>query len=101
MLDAMLDASDAQQLTQYAEEACQLMRIHITKQQGTHAQRYNIRHRQVEYQSGDQIWVWTQIHRQGLSEKLPSQYSEPYKVLCHVSEVNYEVIPDGATLPRF
>lgn len=39
MLDAMLDASDAQQLTQYAEEARQLTRIHITKQQGTHAQR--------------------------------------------------------------
>lgn len=75
MLDAMLphniNASDAQQLTQYAEEACQLTRIHITKQQGTYAQRYNLRHRQVDYQSGDQIWVWAPIHRQGLSEKLP------------------------------
>lgn len=106
-LDAMLphdtDASltsDAEQLTQHAEEARQLARIHITKQQSTDARRYNLRHRQVEYQPGDQVWVWTPIRRQGLSEKLLSRYFGPYKVIRRVSEVNYEVIPDGAASPR-
>ena len=108
MLDAMLphdwdDAlltPDAVQLTQYAEEARQLARLHITQQQIADARRYNSRHREVEYHPGDQVWVWTPVRRQGLSEKLLSRYFGPYKVLRRVSNVNYEVVPDGASAPR-
>lgn len=93
--DASL-TSDAEQVTQHTEEAGQFARIHITKQQSADARRCNLRHRQVEYKPGDQVWVWTPICRQGLSEKLLSRYFGPYKVIRRVSEVNYEVIPDGA-----
>lgn len=107
MLDAMLphdyDAlltPDAEQFTQYAEEARQLARLHITQQQSVDARRYNLRHRQVEYHPGDQVWVWTPVRRQGLSEKLLSRYFGPYKVLRRVSDVNYEVLPDSAMSPQ-
>lgn len=107
MLDAMLphdyDASltpEAEQLTQYAEEARQLARLHITQQQTADARRYNLRHRHVEYHPGDQVWVWTPVRRQGLSEKLLSRYFGPYKVVRRMSDVNYEVVPDGTMSPQ-
>lgn len=107
MLDAMIpydDTSQHEQLApdvedyiQRAEEARQLARVHIRTQQCADARRYNIHHRQVTYEPGDQVWVWTPIRRRGLSEKLLSKYFGPYKVLRRVSEVNYEVIPDGGS----
>lgn len=107
MLDAMLphdlDASltpDAEEFTQFAEEARQLASLHITQQQGTDARRYNLRHRHVEYRPGDHVWVWTPVRCKGLSEKLLSHYFGPYKVLRRVSDVNYEVVPDGVMSPH-
>lgn len=106
MLDAMLPCAaddqlltaDAEEFTNYAEEARQLARNHITKQQATDARRYNDRHRYVVFQPGDKVWVWTPVRRPGLSEKLLNRYFGPYRVLRRLSEVTYEVIPDG-TVP--
>lgn len=104
MLDAMIPyddidqpdqlAPDVEEYIQRAEEARQLARVHIRQQQCTDAIRYNLHHRQVTYEPGDQVWVWTPIRRRGLSEKLLSKYFGPYRVLRRVSDVNYEVIPD-------
>lgn len=105
MLDAMLPCDnidqldltqDAELFVQRAEEARQLARLHIKKQQSIDAHRYNLRHRQVEFQPGDQVLVWTPVRRKGLSEKLLSRYFGPYRVLQRISDVNYEVLPDGS-----
>ncbi|KAM7289119.1 DDE-type integrase/transposase/recombinase [Ixodes scapularis] len=77
MLDAMLPhepavdgSDDAQVVAQRAEEVRQLARLRIQAQQRVDAGRYNLRRRDVHFQPGDRVWVWTPIRRRGLSEKL-------------------------------
>lgn len=102
MLDAMLPHvedddlnADVQEYLQRAEEARQLARVRITDQQLVDAGRYNLRRRDAEYHPGDRVWVWTPIRRRGLSEKLLRRYFGPYQILRRVSQLTYEVIPDG------
>lgn len=107
MLDAMLPfeeehlaTPDAEQFAERAEETRQLARLHIQRQQLSDAARYNIRHREVYYRPGDRVWVWTPIRRPGLSEKLLHRYFGPYKIVQRLSDVTYEVIPDGTAGQR-
>ncbi|KAM7298103.1 Transposon Ty3-I Gag-Pol polyprotein [Ixodes scapularis] len=97
MLDAMLphepsdnQSDDAQVVAQRAEEVRQLARLMIQDQQRVDAGRYNLRRRDVHFQPGDRVWVWTPIRRRGLSEKLLKRYFGPYKVLRRLGELNYE-----------
>ncbi|KAM7285125.1 DDE-type integrase/transposase/recombinase [Ixodes scapularis] len=82
-------------VAQRAEEVRQLARLLIQDQQRVDAGRYNLRRRDVHFQPGDRVWVWTPIRRRGLSEKLLKRYFGPYKVLRRLGELNYEVMPDG------
>lgn len=101
-LDAMLphefddNETGAEEITQRAEAARQLARWRIHEQQECDARRYNLRHRPVTYNIGDKVWVWTPIRRRGLSEKLLRRYFGPYIVLRRISDVTYEVVPDGS-----
>ncbi|KAM7305531.1 DDE-type integrase/transposase/recombinase [Ixodes scapularis] len=103
MLDAMLPHvpaddgnDDAQLISQRAGGARQLARIKIHDQQRVDARRSNLRRRDVHFQPGDRVWVWTPIRRRGLSEKLlMKRYFGPYKVLRRLGDLNYEVMPDG------
>lgn len=102
-LDAMLpNVTDENNLDvaaylQRAEEARQLARLRIKDQQRNDARRYNLRRRDLTYRPGDKVWVWTPVRRRGLSEKLMRRYFGPYKVIRQVGEVDYEVVPDGAS----
>lgn len=102
-LDAMLpNVTDENNLDvaaylQRAEEARQLARLRIKDQQRTDARRYNLRRREVKYKPGDRVWVWTPVRRRGLSEKLLRRYFGPYKVIRQLGELDYEVVPDGAS----
>lgn len=102
MLDTMLPHvededlnSDVDSFLQRAEEARQLARLRIKDQQRLDVRRYNLRHRNTEYKPGDRIWVWTPVRRRGLGEKLLRRYFGPYKVVRHIGELDYEVVPDG------
>ncbi|KAK8786810.1 hypothetical protein V5799_023415 [Amblyomma americanum] len=101
MLDAMLPCVDddltpeAGSFVKQAEQARQLARLHITAQQDTDSRRYNRRHREVTYNIGDRVWVWTPVRQKGLSEKLLHRYFGPYEVLRRVGNVDYEVVPRG------
>ncbi|KAM7290794.1 DDE-type integrase/transposase/recombinase [Ixodes scapularis] len=102
MLDVMLPhepavdgSDDAQVVVQRAEEVRQLARHRIQAQQRVDTGRYNLRRRDVHFQPGDRVWVWTPIRRRGLSEKLLKRYFGPYKVLRRLGDLNYEVMPDG------
>lgn len=102
-LDAMLpNVTDENNLDvaaylQRTEEARQLARLRIRDQQRTDARRYNLRRREVKYKPGDRVWVWTPVRRRGLSEKLLRRYFGPYKVIRQLGELDYEVVPDGAS----
>lgn len=107
MLDAMLPcelddevSQDAELFNQPAEEARQLARLNIQRQQTTDAAHYNSRRREVKYNPGDHVWVWTPIRHPGVSEKLLHRYFGPYKVLRRLTDVNYEVVPDGTVQTR-
>lgn len=106
MLDAMLPHHpdettdvDAQLVCQRAEEARQLARTRIHDQQRTDARRYNLRRRDIQFNPGDKVWLWTPIRRRGLSEKLLKRYFGPYKITRRVGELTYEVLPDGTRTP--
>lgn len=106
-LDAMLpvdndnyEPSDVEEFLQRAEEARQLARHRIRQQQCRDASYYNLRRREVKYQPGDQVWVWTPIRHRGLSEKLLRRYFGPYKVIRQLSDITYEVIPEGQERSR-
>ncbi|KAM7297212.1 DDE-type integrase/transposase/recombinase, partial [Ixodes scapularis] len=86
MLDSMLPqepvddgSDDAQVVPQRAKEVRQLARLRNQDQQHVDAGRYNLRRRDVHFQPGDRVWVWTPIRRRGFSEKLLERYFGPYK----------------------
>lgn len=54
---------------------------------------YNFCRREVVFQPGDR--VWTPIRRRSRSEKLLKRDSGPHKVIRHLGDLNYEVLPDG------
>lgn len=89
--NGMITGTDIDDIAQRAEEARQIARFCIRKQQETDARKYNLRQRSVEYRPGDLVWVWMPIHRRGLSEKL-RRYFRPYKVICRLSDANYEAV---------
>lgn len=100
-LDAMLlpthcsnVVTDAAEFARCAEEARQLARMRIRYQQHNDANRYNLRHRDVTYQPGDKVWVWTPIRQRGRSEKLLRRYFGPYRIVQRLGDVTYEVIPE-------
>lgn len=103
MLDSMLlpeestvTTADAEEIARRAEATRQIARQRIRRQQAIDAQRYNLRHRNVTYTPGEQVWVWSPIRRRGHSDKLMRRYFGPYKVVRRTSDVNYEVLPEGA-----
>lgn len=107
MLDAMLLPnetetlpSDAEEFTRCAEAARHLARCRIRHQQSVDAHRYNQRHKEVVYQCGDQVWIWSPVRLRGRSEKLLRRYFGPYTVVRRLGDVTYQVIPEGTVRSR-
>lgn len=102
MLDSMLlpdestvATADAEEIAQRAEVTRQQALQRIRYQQANDARQCNARHRPVEYRPGELVWVWSPVRRRGHSEKLMRRYFGPYKALRQISDVNYEVVPQG------
>ncbi|GBN05225.1 hypothetical protein AVEN_135331-1 [Araneus ventricosus] len=68
-----------QQLITRAEEARQIAKLHILDTQAVEKRRYDERHRPVNYNVGDLVWVFTPVRKVGLSEKLFRRYFGPYR----------------------
>ncbi|GFT78939.1 transposon Ty3-I Gag-Pol polyprotein [Trichonephila clavipes] len=66
-----------QNLMMTPEEARQLVKIHLTRAQDKDRCRYDERHRTVNYNDGDLVWIFTPIRKVGLSEKLLKRYFGP------------------------
>ncbi|GBN78221.1 hypothetical protein AVEN_63595-1 [Araneus ventricosus] len=80
-----------QQLITRAEEARQLAKLHILDSQAVDKRRYDERHRPVNYNVGDLVWVFTPVRKVGLSERLLRRYFGPYRITRRLSDVTYEV----------
>ncbi|UYV79636.1 K02A2.6-like, partial [Cordylochernes scorpioides] len=69
-----------------AEDARQLARLNILRSQERDKSRYDQSHRPVHYKTGDLVWVFTPVRRQGLAEKLLKRYFGPYRVNRQLSK---------------
>jgi hypothetical protein len=76
-----------------AEDARQLARLHLMESQSKDKGIYDKKHRPVNYQVGQLVWIFTPIRRVGLSEKLLKRFFGPYRITRKISEVNYEIEP--------
>ncbi|GBO34796.1 Transposon Ty3-I Gag-Pol polyprotein [Araneus ventricosus] len=76
-----------QQMITRAEEARQLAKLHILDAQAVDKRRYDERHRPVNYNVGDLVWVFTPVRKVGLSENLLRRYFGPYRITRRLSGV--------------
>ncbi|GBN12921.1 Transposon Ty3-I Gag-Pol polyprotein [Araneus ventricosus] len=79
-----------QRLLNQTEESRQLARLRTLEAQQKDRRIYDAKHRPVNYNPGDLVWIFTPVRKVGLSEKL-LKYFRPYQVVRKLSEVTYEV----------
>lgn len=63
----------------------------IERRQVEEAKRYDSHRRDVHFEEGDTIRLYTPTRKVGRSEKLIPQYHGPYKIVKQVGPVNYEI----------
>ncbi|GBO03596.1 hypothetical protein AVEN_58684-1, partial [Araneus ventricosus] len=85
------DDNYEQQLITRAEEAGQLAKLHILDSQAAYKRQYDERHRPVNYNVVDLVWVFSPVRKVGLSKKLLRRYFGPYRITRRLSDVTYEV----------
>lgn len=76
-----------------ARKAREVARQRLLASQDHQRHRYDSHHRQISFTPGSLVLLWTPTRRVGLSEKLLSRYSGPYRVLRQVTDVTYEIAP--------
>ena len=63
--------------------------------------RYDDQHREVAFEPGDRVWLYTPHRRKGLSPKLAQPWVGPYRVLERRGPVNYKLrTPNGGVLKQ-
>lgn len=85
---------DDQMVIQLAEEVCQLARHRIRDRRRVDAGRPYFCRRDVHFQPGDRVRVWTPIRRHDLSDKLLKWCFGPYNTIRRLVDLNYQVLPD-------
>lgn len=63
----------------------------VEKGQKKQKERYDKKHRHVEYEQGEQVMVWTPSRKKGRSTKLLHRWHGPYEIVSKLSDVNYEI----------
>ncbi|UYV68065.1 hypothetical protein LAZ67_5002947, partial [Cordylochernes scorpioides] len=97
-LDSLLPYHDndnvgdyVQHLITTAEEARHLAQLHLYRGQEKDRVYYDRKHRPVDYNVGDLVWLFIPVRKVGLSEKLIKKYFGPYRITKKLSPVNYEI----------
>ncbi|UYV72938.1 hypothetical protein LAZ67_10001233, partial [Cordylochernes scorpioides] len=97
-LDSLLPYHDnddvgdyVQHLITTAEEARHLAQLHLYRGQEKDRKYYDRKHRPVDYNVGDLVWLFIPVRKVGLSEKLIKKYFGPYRITRKLSPVNYEI----------
>lgn len=80
-----------------ADHARQLARSRLQASQEHQRQLYDSHHRNVHFSPGSLVLLWSPTRRVGLSEKLLSRYTGPYRVVRQVTDVTYEIVPADST----
>ncbi|UYV66648.1 hypothetical protein LAZ67_4002441, partial [Cordylochernes scorpioides] len=97
-LDSLLPYHDndnvgdyVQHLITTAEEARHFAQLHLYRGQEKVRVYYDRKHRPVDYNLGDLVWLFIPLRKVGLSEKLIKKYFGPYRITRKLSPVNYEI----------
>ncbi|UYV78418.1 hypothetical protein LAZ67_16001289, partial [Cordylochernes scorpioides] len=97
-LDSLLPYHDKDNVGDYvqhlittAEEARHLAQLHFYRGQEKDRVYYDRKHRPVDYNVGDLVWLFIPVRKVGLSEKLIKKYFGPYRITRKLSPVNYEI----------
>ncbi|GBL76965.1 hypothetical protein AVEN_12634-1 [Araneus ventricosus] len=72
-------------LVTQAEESRQLTRIRTLEAQQRDKNRYDSKHRDVSYNPGDLVWVFTPVRKVVLAASLIGRYFGPYRVVQRLS----------------
>ncbi|GBM58756.1 Transposon Ty3-I Gag-Pol polyprotein [Araneus ventricosus] len=80
-----------QRLLNQTKESRQLARLRTLEAQQKDRRIYDAKHRPVNYNSGDLVWIFMPVRKVGLSEKLLKKYFGSYQVVRKLSEVTYEI----------
>lgn len=76
-----------------AAHARETARARLLTSQANQRRRYDQRHRDVHFSPGSLVLLWSPTRHVGLSDKLLSRYTGPYRVLREVTPVTYEITP--------
>jgi len=89
---ALNDEYEEEEVRNYLQkikDARELARKNIEKSQVKQKERYDEKHKPVEYKEGSKVLVFSPIRKIGRSEKLLHRWQGPYLVEKKVSDVNY------------
>lgn len=81
-----------------ADHARQVARSRLCASQASQKRLYDSRHRDVAFSPGSLVLLWCPYRRVGLSEKLLSRYTGPYRIVRQITDVTYEIVPVSPTL---
>jgi len=81
----------AAHLTGAMAEAYDEVRKHLQRSAERNKQYYDFSANPVEFQPGDQVWVYSPRHYRNRSQKWSRCYSGPFEVIRRVNAVNYVV----------
>lgn len=90
--DVTLDAFSSAAVS-HAEYARQVAMCRTVDSQDDQCRRYNLRRRNISYNPGDLVWLWTPDRKVGRAEKFQPRYTGPYKVSRRLSDLTYELHP--------
>ena len=98
MLSASANKSVADYVTNLRERlvaARALVLDNLDKTRETYRRTYNAAHRDVKFEVGDRVLLYTPFPRKGLSPKLQSLWTGPWTVIDRVNPINYVIELNG------
>jgi hypothetical protein len=82
---------DANEIREKALAVRSLAAQNIRDRQEKDKDRYDNKHRNIEFQVGDKVKIFTPVRKVGRSEKLLLRWFGPYYVTRKIGEVDYEI----------
>jgi len=80
-----------EQLLDNINEAQQVAQTYLERQRQRQIEYYNDRRREVSYEPGQKVWLYTPNLKKGLSKKLLHPWHGPYTIDSQLSPVNYRL----------
>lgn len=74
-----------------AEEAWRVAQLRTLASQDRSKITYDSRHKEVSYDKGDIVWLWTPLRKRGLCQKFLACYTGPFVIVDRLSDLTYSI----------